>query len=441
MFENDEKNTNNQEQELPLNNTSDGSQEQATENADNKEDVSFEFKDLKKEPEKHSFFTERSEKKKKEQERSFSIGKILKEARLANDVDFGKIYEATKIRKKYLECLESDNFESLPNLLVARGYIKIYADFLGIDKDPLIDEFNRLYPGEAVGSNGPRNPNEIKLGPTTPKNFYIPRALRNMNASGFNYTSEVRGRQNKKTVTIASTAIGLVVFAIMLSNFYFRNTVGEIKTNPRQKEDVAQLESVLAPEVLQQKINSNLVFISATAIGRNYVTVVMDGRLVFKGYMERGENRYWEATQYIRIKSTLPRNLELSVNGGAVQKMADKFEAVENTYYPEDGRSAPESIQSAAPVEKKEEPVAPVVEEKKEKKQLSYYDENALTENVKEITATAKKEAEKVVQKVSQNITDQAEKAKPSKKELEEAKKAEENKKKEQSEEDALFTF
>lgn len=446
MFENDEKNTEKQgqNQEEELTNAFSGSEQDQPSLENKKEEMSFEFKDIKNEPEKHSFFAERNEKKKKETELSFSIGKELKAIRIANDVDFGKIYEGTKIRKKYLECIESDNFEALPNLLVARGYIKIYADFLGVDKEPLINEFNRLYPAEAVGSNGPRNPNELKLGPTTPKSFYIPRALRNMNANGLDYTSEIKGKQNKKTITVISVAVGLVLFSILLSNFYFKNTVGEIKTHPRQKGEMAKLESMLTPEVLQQKINSKLVFISATALGRNYVTVVMDGRLVFKGYLERGENRYWESSQYIRIKSSIPRNLELSVNGANVEKMADKFDTLEKTYYPEDGRSEA-TVEQTEVVEKKE--ITLSVEKKEDKvinEEPVVKETVSLTEEVKEKTSSAINTAKKEVDKESQSLTEQAEKvtaAKPSKKELEEAKKAEENKKKELSAEDALFTF
>lgn len=67
----------------------------------------------------------------KEQE----IGELLKKARLQKLWDITTISEALKIRKKYLVSLEEGNFKEIPGGAYIEGYIKLYADYLGVRKE------------------------------------------------------------------------------------------------------------------------------------------------------------------------------------------------------------------------------------------------------------------------------------------------------------------
>jgi cytoskeletal protein RodZ len=59
-----------------------------------------------------------------------TIGQYLRQARLARQLTIGKAVEATHIRAIYLEAIEDDNFEALPSPVQARGFLRLYADFL-----------------------------------------------------------------------------------------------------------------------------------------------------------------------------------------------------------------------------------------------------------------------------------------------------------------------
>lgn len=271
------------------------------------------------------------------QEPTATIGDLLREGRLKKGIDFNQIYDAIKVRRAYIEALENNDFKALPNMLVARGYMKLYADYLALDVNYFIDRFNELFPEEATGSNGPRNPKEqdTKFNIFIPKKQLVPTALRSMNSGGsIQFSMDSRVRINKKLIYNTALTVGLVLLAIILSNIYFSNTVGAIKTNPRLETDVRPLEAKVTPEVLQQKKIFNKVTVLARALNKSYVTVVMDGRLVFRGNMDAGNTKYWEADQYIRIKSSVPRNLELAVNGENPVRMAEQMDILEQTYYP-----------------------------------------------------------------------------------------------------------
>jgi Helix-turn-helix domain len=73
------------------------------------------------------------------------IGAILEEARNRQRIDIETLAERTKIRPKYLRALESEDWEALPGPAYARGFIRAYADEVGIDSEVLVDEYRRRH--------------------------------------------------------------------------------------------------------------------------------------------------------------------------------------------------------------------------------------------------------------------------------------------------------
>ncbi len=67
-----------------------------------------------------------------------TIGQQLKQSREARFLTIRKVVEETRIRAHYIEAMEADNFEALPSPVQARGFLRLYASFLGLDMDELI---------------------------------------------------------------------------------------------------------------------------------------------------------------------------------------------------------------------------------------------------------------------------------------------------------------
>jgi len=79
----------------------------------------------------------------------FEIGNSLREARMRRGVDFAQAEAAIKIRAKYLRALEDDQFELLPAQTYVKGFLRNYAEYLGLDGQLYVDEFNsRFVSGE-----------------------------------------------------------------------------------------------------------------------------------------------------------------------------------------------------------------------------------------------------------------------------------------------------
>jgi Helix-turn-helix domain len=87
----------------------------------------------------------------------FEIGNSLREARLRQSLDFPEIEQGTKIRAKYLRALEDEQFDVLPAQTYVKGFLRSYAEYLGLDGQLYVDEYNsRFVGGEEEAPSRPR---------------------------------------------------------------------------------------------------------------------------------------------------------------------------------------------------------------------------------------------------------------------------------------------
>jgi cytoskeleton protein RodZ len=75
----------------------------------------------------------------------FEIGNSLREARLRQALEYADVERVTKVRPKYLRALEEEQFDSLPAQTYVKGFLRTYAEFLGLDGQLYVDEFNSRY--------------------------------------------------------------------------------------------------------------------------------------------------------------------------------------------------------------------------------------------------------------------------------------------------------
>ena len=71
------------------------------------------------------------------------IGETLREARTAAGIQLDDAERTIRIRVRYLHALENEEWDVLPGDAYARGFLRTYADFLGLDGRALVDEYDR----------------------------------------------------------------------------------------------------------------------------------------------------------------------------------------------------------------------------------------------------------------------------------------------------------
>src|SRR5437660_7215121 len=81
-----------------------------------------------------------------------TVGQDLRAARLRRGDELGRISQALRIRKDYLEAIESDRADKLPGRTYAIGFVRSYAGYLGLDETGLVSRFKNETVGQAEGS-------------------------------------------------------------------------------------------------------------------------------------------------------------------------------------------------------------------------------------------------------------------------------------------------
>lgn len=69
------------------------------------------------------------------------IGRTLKQARSRLGLTLEEAERSTRIRARYLEALERGELAELPSLVQARGFLRNYAEYLGLDHQALLRRY------------------------------------------------------------------------------------------------------------------------------------------------------------------------------------------------------------------------------------------------------------------------------------------------------------
>ena len=85
-----------------------------------------------------------------------TIGQRLKAAREEQRLTLEKVFESTRIRVQYLQALEDDDLSVMPSPVQARGYLRNYGEFLGLDVSRLLEELRE---------SSAQKPSEVVIGP------------------------------------------------------------------------------------------------------------------------------------------------------------------------------------------------------------------------------------------------------------------------------------
>lgn len=90
------------------------------------------------------------------------IGATLREARNRRKADLSEVEAAIKIRVRYLQAMENEEWDALPGGAYTRGFIRTYASYLGLDGDRLAEDYRR----DVAPSSGDRVPKRVEPVPT-----------------------------------------------------------------------------------------------------------------------------------------------------------------------------------------------------------------------------------------------------------------------------------
>lgn len=217
----------------------------------------------------------------------FDIGSSLREARGRQDLDFPELEQLTKIRPKYLRALEDENFDILPAPTYVRGFLRSYAEALGLDGQPFVDEYNSRF---AVG--------EDDAAPIRTRRMPPPRR-------------DPRPRESRMAV-LALAGIA-VVTALVIAAWRFGGP--EPEKVPGLGGQGQQSSGTTAPTT------GRVVLAVRAATGGSWMAVrsgSSSGRLLYSGTLEQGQSQRFEARR-LELALAKPQNVLVRLNGNRVE--------------------------------------------------------------------------------------------------------------------------
>jgi cytoskeleton protein RodZ len=219
--------------------------------------------------------------------RVFDIGSSLRDARLRQEIDFAELEERTKIRPKYLRALEDEQFDSLPAPTYVKGFLRSYAEALGLDGQPFVDEYNSRF---AVGDE------DVVL-----RTRRMPVQRRD------------RGPVRESRLTVVALAAIAVLAALVIAAWKFGGPEDEpvngLTTNDRGAA------TAVGPAARR-------VSLSVRAVdGASWMEVragSVSGKLLYSGTLEEGQRKTFQGRR-LQLALAEPDNVAVRLNGNRVE--------------------------------------------------------------------------------------------------------------------------
>ena len=73
-----------------------------------------------------------------------SLGTFFREAREAQELTLGQVSASTRIQESYLKAIEEEHFQVLPQKVFTKGFVRTYAQTLGLDEEEALRRFSAV---------------------------------------------------------------------------------------------------------------------------------------------------------------------------------------------------------------------------------------------------------------------------------------------------------
>ena len=229
----------------------------------------------------------------------FEIGNSLREARHRQQLELTDAELATKIRARYLRALEEESFDVLPAQTYVKGFLRTYADYLGLDGQLYVDEYNSRY---AIGEDEHREPVVARRSSQLPRHR----------------------RLERRGVLLGLGAIA-ALFALFIAAWKFSDSnnppppIPNLNTRTTSKASKHARTPVAPRKRAPAKPVRFRLYLSATH-GNCWMDVrsgSQNGRALYTGTLELGQAKFFRARR-LWVNFGAPANLSISLNGKPV---------------------------------------------------------------------------------------------------------------------------
>ena len=269
-----------------------------------------------------------------------SFGDKLKREREMRGVTLNEISESTKIARRHLEALESEDFASLPGGVFNKGFVRAYARFIGIDEDQAVADYSAV--NEEATPPEDQFPLEVHEKPNrelNPRKSQLPMiaaavALVLVVAGSIMWRSKHQHRGGVLPAVAAATSDSNdQAQAAQESEQASPEAAREKSRLVHVREKVARGEPQKEPEPAasaapEKRLTAqNSFFVIIKAKEDAWISVMADGRRVSHGILKADKERLFRAAKQIVVKTGNAGGIDVYFNGKPLGAIGNESEA------------------------------------------------------------------------------------------------------------------
>jgi cytoskeletal protein RodZ len=245
------------------------------------------------------------------------IGARLKKLRLEKGLSIEEVHKKTKIHLNILKAIEEDKYAHI-NPVYLKGFLKIYAKFLGVDSHNLIPGYREPQKETKVKIKSP-----LFKGPAVKVISFKNLAIK------------------IKTVLFVGVAI---IFIIGLFN------LGKTLASKRQRLSKETKTAAVIPAKTKKETKvkvapkakvSTLIRLGIRAKDNCWLQIKTDGRVVFKNILKKGSSESWQAKEKIELSVGNAGVIDLEINGKPIPRLGRRGQVLKNILITSEGLNIP----------------------------------------------------------------------------------------------------
>jgi cytoskeleton protein RodZ len=272
------------------------------------------------------------------------IGAILEKKRLEKGLSLKEVEQATKIRTRYLEGLEREDPTSLPDPVYARGFLKTYANFLGLDGEQLSREFR--------DHRAPRRERQPSFERLQKGEFDQPL----INPGGVDDAE----RSGISGATILTIVLAVLVLALVIGALYYVGSRSTVNTSDSvseeepivdpeagddssrdgssREEPVAGSETMSGADDDSSEDSPETVQVTVRVVGvPTGLTILTDGTVASDQFAQPGFSQTFEAERTVTISTANAGAVEAEVDGQNVGRLGQLGQPLTRDFAPQPG--------------------------------------------------------------------------------------------------------
>ncbi len=228
----------------------------------------------------------------------FEIGNTLREARVRRNLTLQQVEEDIKIRVKYVQAMENEDWDLMPGVTYVKGFLRTYSTYLGLDPEVIIGEYRSRAMNPSAEHHEP--------------------------FGGSSVIGKPRSHRGRNTVVIVAVVCLVALAVIYALGMLNGGDTQEPTTkpaalgigSPSPSASTSQSPSASATP----KVDKNLVKVKATD-GDCWLEARRDdsaGTVLFSGTLQKGHKKQFDEKK-VWLNIGAPGNVQLEAAGKTVK--------------------------------------------------------------------------------------------------------------------------